>query len=125
VYPFPEKGEAGASIDSVGSLRVDVTELKETGNGVMVSAPKEEGKGTQQHGPLDPQRFESPYVSKSSLPITLSRRPFYRSLGPRFVSGHLQTKLISPPPNLTVSTILNSILASFLAWYFFAACVGG
>jgi hypothetical protein len=38
VYPFPEKGEAGASIDSVGSLRVDVvTELKEPGNGVMVS----------------------------------------------------------------------------------------
>jgi hypothetical protein len=41
VYPFPEKGEAGASIDSVGSLRVDVvTELKETENGVMVSASK-------------------------------------------------------------------------------------
>jgi hypothetical protein len=35
VYPFPEKGEAGASIDFVGSLRVDVvTELKEMGNGV-------------------------------------------------------------------------------------------
>jgi hypothetical protein len=30
--------------------------------------------------------------------LTLTRRPFYRSLGPRFVSGHLQTKLISPPP---------------------------
>jgi hypothetical protein len=48
VHPFPEKGEAGASIDSVGSVRVYVvTELKETGNGVMVSASKEEGKGTQ------------------------------------------------------------------------------
>jgi hypothetical protein len=48
VYPFPEKGEAGASIDSVGSLRVDVvTKLKEMGNGVMVSASKEEGRGTQ------------------------------------------------------------------------------
>jgi hypothetical protein len=38
VYPFPEKGEAGASIDSVGSVRVDVKVLKETENGVMVSA---------------------------------------------------------------------------------------
>jgi hypothetical protein len=48
VYLFPEKGEAAASIDSVGSLRVDVvTELKETGSGVMVSASKWEGKVTQ------------------------------------------------------------------------------
>jgi hypothetical protein len=48
VNPFPEKGEAGASIDSVGSVRVDVvTELKETGNGVMVSACRKEWKGTQ------------------------------------------------------------------------------
>jgi hypothetical protein len=48
VYPFPEKGEAVASIDSVGIVRVDVvTELKESGNGVMVPASKEEGKGTQ------------------------------------------------------------------------------
>jgi hypothetical protein len=48
VYPFLEKGESGASIDSVGSVRVDVvTELKEPGNSVMVSASKEERKGTQ------------------------------------------------------------------------------
>jgi hypothetical protein len=33
-----------------------VTKLKETGNGVMVSASKEEGKGTQGLGPLGPQR---------------------------------------------------------------------
>jgi hypothetical protein len=46
-----------------------VTELKESGNGVMVSASKEEGKGTQLLGPLGPQRFEPPYVSMSSLPI--------------------------------------------------------
>jgi hypothetical protein len=39
VYPFPEKGEAGASIDPIGSVRVYVvTELKEPGNGIMVSA---------------------------------------------------------------------------------------
>jgi hypothetical protein len=64
-------------------------------------------------------------VSIHSL-LTTIPPPFYRSLGPRFVSGHLQTKLLSPPrpPNLTVSTILNSILASFLTWYFYAACVG-
>jgi hypothetical protein len=53
--------------------------------------------------------------------------PFYRSLGPRFVSGHLQPKplspffLSSPPPH--ASPILISILASFLTWYFFAACI--
>jgi hypothetical protein len=46
--------------------------------------------------------------------LTLSRRSFYRSLGHPFVSGHLKNKLLSFPPNLTVSTILNSILASFL-----------
>jgi hypothetical protein len=46
-----------------------VTELKETGNGVMVPASKEGGKGTQELRPLDPQRFESPHVSTSSLPI--------------------------------------------------------
>jgi hypothetical protein len=43
VYPLPEKGEAGASIDPLGSFRVYmVAELKEPGNGVMVSASKEE-----------------------------------------------------------------------------------
>jgi hypothetical protein len=48
VYPFPEKGEVGAYVDPLGSVRVYVvTELKEPGNGVMVSASKEEGKGTQ------------------------------------------------------------------------------
>jgi hypothetical protein len=68
VYPFPEKGEAGASIDSVGNVRVYVvTELKEPGNVVMVSASKEEVKGAQELGTLDQQRVESPYVSMSSL----------------------------------------------------------
>jgi hypothetical protein len=43
--------------------------LKEPGNGVMIPAPKDERKGTQQLGPLGPQRFKSPYVSMSSLPI--------------------------------------------------------
>jgi hypothetical protein len=48
VDPFPEKGEAGAPVDPIGSVRVDVvTELKEPGNGVMVPASKEERKGTQ------------------------------------------------------------------------------
>jgi hypothetical protein len=48
MYPFLEKRKVGASIDSVGSVRVYVvTELKESGNGVMVPASKEEGKGTQ------------------------------------------------------------------------------
>jgi hypothetical protein len=48
VDPFPEKGDDGMSIDPLGSVRVDVvTELKETGNGVMVLACKEERKGTQ------------------------------------------------------------------------------
>jgi hypothetical protein len=43
-----------------------------------------------------------------------------------FVSDHLQPRLLSfpPPPNPSVSSILNSILASFLTRYFFAACVG-
>jgi hypothetical protein len=64
------KGEAGASIDPVGSVRVYVmTELKEPGNAVMIPASKEERKGTQYLGPLGSQRFESPYVSISSLPI--------------------------------------------------------
>jgi hypothetical protein len=41
-------GEAGTPVDPVDSVRdYMVTELKEKGNGVMVSAPKEEGKGTQ------------------------------------------------------------------------------
>jgi hypothetical protein len=44
-----------------------VPELKEPGNVVMVPASKEERKGTQQLGPLGPQRFEFPYVSISSL----------------------------------------------------------
>jgi hypothetical protein len=43
-----EKGEAGASAYPVGSIQVYVvTELKETGNGVMVLASNEERKGTQ------------------------------------------------------------------------------
>jgi hypothetical protein len=45
---WPEKQEAGVSIDSVGSVRIYVvTELKEPGNGVMVSASKEERKVAQ------------------------------------------------------------------------------
>jgi hypothetical protein len=37
VDQFPEKGEDGASIDPIGSVRVYVvTELKEPGNDVMV-----------------------------------------------------------------------------------------
>jgi hypothetical protein len=47
--PFTEKGEAGASIGPIGSTRADVlTQLKETGDGVMVPASKEErnSKGT-------------------------------------------------------------------------------
>jgi hypothetical protein len=43
--------------------------LKELGNGVMIPAPKEERKGTQQLGPLGPRRFKSPYVSMMSLSI--------------------------------------------------------
>jgi hypothetical protein len=40
-------------------------------------------------------------------------------------SGHLQPHTTIPfPPLPSASTILNSILASFLTWYFFAACVG-
>jgi hypothetical protein len=52
--------------------------------------------------------------------------PFYRSLGPRFVSDHLRPTLspfcpLTPPYE---SCILNSFLASCATWYFFAACVG-
>jgi hypothetical protein len=46
--PFPEKGEAGASVDPIGSVQVYVmTELKEPGAGVMVPASKGERKVTQ------------------------------------------------------------------------------
>jgi hypothetical protein len=49
VDPFPEKGEAGVSIDPISSVSVYVvTKLKETRNGVVVPATKEERKGTQQ-----------------------------------------------------------------------------
>jgi hypothetical protein len=48
VYQFPEKGEAGVSVDPLGSVRIYVvTELKEPGKGVMVSASKEERKVAQ------------------------------------------------------------------------------
>jgi hypothetical protein len=51
--------------------------------------------------------------------------PFYRSLGPRFVLGHLWPTLFSlfPPTPPYESPILNSILASWLTRYFFAAYV--
>jgi hypothetical protein len=40
-------------------------------------------------------------------------------------SGHLQPHATIPfPLYLTATTILNSILASFLTWYFITACVG-
>jgi hypothetical protein len=48
VDSFPEKGEAGVSVDPIGSIRVYVvTDLKKVGNGVMVPASKEDRKGTQ------------------------------------------------------------------------------
>jgi hypothetical protein len=58
---FPEKGEAGASVDPGDSDRVHVvTELKEAGNGVMVPASEEERKGTLQLGLV--YLFASPVV---------------------------------------------------------------
>jgi hypothetical protein len=67
VDPFPEKGEAGLSVDLIGSIQMYVvTELKETGSNVAVPAFKEERKDTQKLGPLVPQRFEL-YVSMSSV----------------------------------------------------------
>jgi hypothetical protein len=51
--------------------------------------------------------------------------PFYRSLGPRFVLWPFTTSRYYPPPPIpSASAILNSVLASFLTWYFFAACIG-
>jgi hypothetical protein len=51
--------------------------------------------------------------------------PFYRTLG-ALSRAIYNPKLLSPfflsSPN--ASSILNSILASFLTWYFFAACFG-
>jgi hypothetical protein len=49
--------------------------------------------------------------------------PFYQSLGPRFVLWPFTNPchyLLTPL--LSASSILNSLLASFLTWYFFAAC---
>jgi hypothetical protein len=70
VESITDKGEAGASVDPVGSVRVYVvSELKETGDGVTIPASKEEKKVVQQLGPLCSQQLESLYVSMSSLPI--------------------------------------------------------
>jgi hypothetical protein len=45
---FTDQTEARASIDPVGSVRVYmVLELKETRDGVLISASKNEGKGTE------------------------------------------------------------------------------
>jgi hypothetical protein len=62
----------------------------------------------------------------TTLAVTSSRRtPFYRSLGLRFVLWPFRNpRHYLLPPLLSASSILNSILASFLTWYFFAACVG-
>jgi hypothetical protein len=51
--------------------------------------------------------------------------PFYRRLGPSFVLWPFTTHATIPfPQHPSASSFLNSILASFLTWYFFAACVG-
>jgi hypothetical protein len=48
VDPFPEEGEAGLSVDLIGSIQMYVvTELKETGSNIVVPAFKEERKDTQ------------------------------------------------------------------------------
>jgi hypothetical protein len=57
-------------------------------------------------------------VYKQSRPILLLK------LGTTLCLRPFTTQATIPPPNPSVSTILNSILASFLTWYFFAACVG-
>jgi hypothetical protein len=58
-------------------------------------------------------------LSATEFPIhsllTLSRRPFYRSLGPHFVSGHLQTKLLSPPPPPTYGIHNSEFHSTFLS----------
>jgi hypothetical protein len=47
----------------------------------------------------------------------LSRRPFYRSLGPRPLSAHLQTKLLSPPqPNVSHNSQYHSGFLSHLVF---------
>jgi hypothetical protein len=44
----PKQGEAGVSVDLVGSGRLYVVlELEKSRDGVMVSTPEEEGKGTK------------------------------------------------------------------------------
>jgi len=59
VYPFSVWGKTGALIDSVEGPRVDVVmELEETRYDVVISTAKEESKGGEVFGFLDPEFFE-------------------------------------------------------------------
>jgi hypothetical protein len=56
--------------------------------------------------------------------LQLSRRPFYRSLGPRFISGHLQPKLLSfPPPPQPICIHNSEFHSSFLSHLVFLRSV--
>jgi hypothetical protein len=68
------------------------------------------------------------FVTRFRIHSVLTNNPtltFYRSLGPRFVSGHLRPTLLTLSPySPYASSILHPILASCITWHFFAACVG-